>query len=66
MSATEDNPADDVQSTEEEFDAWMSQCPLTDEEAQKAYDAAVPIPLSPERIEEIVNFVVGRTCSDGK
>ncbi len=30
--------------------------PLTPEQAQKAYDEAVPIPLSPERIEEIVDY----------
>lgn len=31
---------------------------MTPAEAQKAYDEAVPIPLSQERIDEIVDFAV--------
>ncbi len=34
---------------------------MTPEEAQKAYDEAEPIPLSPERIKEILEFAVS-TC----
>lgn len=34
--------------------------PLTPEEAQHAYEEAVPIPLSDERIQEIVDYAVGR------
>ncbi len=36
-------------------------CPLTPEEAQKAYDEAEPVPMSEERIQEIVDYAVGRT-----
>lgn len=32
---------------------------LTPEEAQRAYDEAEPVLLSPERIQEIVDFAVG-------
>ena len=57
MNAPEDDPADDINDmTPEEFDAWLAECPLTPEEAQKAYDDAISIPLPPERIEEIVDF----------
>lgn len=30
--------------------------PLTEEQAQAAYDAAVPVPLSEKRIQEIVEY----------
>ena len=50
----EDNPADDIQPTKEEWEAWHRG--LTKEEAQAAYDTAPSIPLSDERIKEIVAF----------
>ena len=49
---------DEKKMTPEEFDAWLAQCPLTPEQAQKAYDEAEPVPLSQERIEEIVAAAV--------
>lgn len=45
--------------TDEEFDRWLSQCPLTPEEAQKAYDEAEPVPMSEERIQAIVDYATG-------
>jgi hypothetical protein len=35
---------------------------LTPEEAQKAYDEAVPVPLSEERIQEIVDYATGKAA----
>jgi hypothetical protein len=34
-------------------------CPLTPEQAQKAYDEAVPVPMSAEEIQKIVDAVIG-------
>lgn len=34
---------------------------LTPEEAQKAYDEAVPVPMSEERIDQIVRFATSKT-----
>lgn len=45
-----------------DFDEWLAQCPLTPEEAQRAYDETEPIPLSEERIKAIVDYAVGRTA----
>ena len=45
MSAPEDDPADDVQATKEEWEI---------------YEKAIPVPMSEDRIQEIVNFAVGR------
>jgi hypothetical protein len=38
---------------------------LTPEQAQAAYDAAEPVPLSEERIQEIVAYAVGRPSKAG-
>lgn len=46
----EDNPADDVEPTQEEWDAW-----------ERAYNEAPEVPLSPERIAEIVEYAT-TTC----
>lgn len=45
----EDNPADDVQPTEAEWDAW-----------EKAYNEAPAVTLSDERIAEIVAYATGQ------
>ncbi len=42
--------------------AAREQHELTDEEAQKAYDEAVPVELSKERIQEIVDYATGCRC----
>ncbi len=39
--------------------------PMTPEEAQAAYDAAPAVPLSDERIQEIVAYAVGRPSKVG-
>lgn len=39
--------------------------PLTPEEAQAAYDAATPVPLSKERVEEIVRYATGKHPAPG-
>lgn len=63
--AAEDNPADDVQPTKEEWDEYERLTAiakkaemglLTDDQAQAAYDAAPAVPLSEERIKEIVDY----------
>lgn len=60
MSAHEANPADDAQPTQEEWaeyeriTAIAKNELLTPDEAQAAYDAAPAVPLSDERIREIV------------
>lgn len=71
MPGPEDNPADDVQPTKEEWDEYARLAAiaknaemglLTDEQAQAAYDAAPAVPLSAERIQEIVAYA---TASPG-
>lgn len=59
MNAPEDNPADDVEPTKEEWEAW-----------QKSYEETVPIPVSPEEKQAIVNAMVlwaeKRVSDDGR
>ncbi len=39
---------------------FCGECLLTPDEAQKAYDEAEEVPLSEERIQEIVDYATGR------
>jgi hypothetical protein len=40
---------------------WLARMrPLTAEEAQKAYDEAEDVPMSKERIQEIVDYATGK------
>ncbi len=45
----------------EVFRRHMGLCPLTPEEAQRVYEESVPVPMSEERIQAIVDYATGHT-----
>jgi hypothetical protein len=51
--------ADDKDSAD--FEAWLDEAVLSPEEAQAAFDAAEDVPLSGERIAEIVAYATKGT-----